>query len=264
MFYLKEALKVFRKNIFLSASLSVLTFTLFFSVANFGDLQKVISKHLPQVENEHYFNALVSEKVSISSVKRKIEGLPGVKSVKLLDKTGTKNKVKSVSSTLGLSKKEASSLNEMVSIKIALTSQVSQSSINLIREYLTRLAGKDNILIGAVKKKISNEKIFKSLLVQIKKWPLQSAIGVAFVLWMISFFLLRKEILRVAYIIESFQRKTNVALKISLAQLGVVVGASFTISILFYMPNWYAVIAFFAVISVFPLTLLGKREWIKA
>jgi len=264
MFYLKEAFKLFKKNTFLSLALSLCTFALFFSVANFGDLEKVISKHLPQVENEHYFNAIVSKKVSIGPITRKIEGLPGVKSVKLLDKKGTKNKVRSVSSTLGLSKKEASSLNDMVSLKIALTSQVSQSSINLIREYLTRLAGSDNILIGAVKKKISNEKVFKNLIAQLKSKPLQVAIGVTFVLWMVSFFLLRKEILRISFIIESFQRKTNVALKVATSHLLLVVSLSFVISLVFYVPNWYAVVAFVFVMSIFPLTLLGKREWVKA
>ncbi len=264
MFYLKEAFKLFKKNPFLSVSMSVLTFALFFGVANFGDLQKVISKKLPHIENEHYFNTLISEKVSIFSVKRKIEGLPGVKEVKLLDKNSTKKRVKKISSSLKLSKKEASSLNTMVSLKIALTSEVSQSSINLIREYLTRLAGKDNILIGAVKKKISNEKIFKKLIVQIKKWPLQVAIAVTFLFWSTSFFLLRKEIMRVAYIIESFQRKKNVAFKIAAAQVGLIATGSFLISIIFYVPNWYAVLCFFIFISIFPLTLAGKRDWIKA
>lgn len=264
MFYLKEALRLFQKNTFLSIVLSLFTFALFFGVANFNDLEKVVSKHLPKVENEHYFNAIIDKKVNISSIKRKIEGLPGVKSVSVLDKQDTTKKIRSVSSTLGLSKKEASSLNEMESLKIALTSQVSQSSINLIREYLTRLAGTDNILMGSVKKRISNEKIFKRLVAQLKRWPLQIGIGFVFLLWTISFFAMRKEILRVGYIIESFQRKKNVALKVATSFILLNLSVSFVLSLIFFVPNWYAVVAFIALISIFPFTLAGKREWVKA
>lgn len=264
MFYLKEVLNLFKKNFFLTSSLGVLTFLLYLSVANFTDVQKVINSKLPQVENEHYFNALVNESINVFSVKRKIEGLPGVRGVMVLSEQDSLARLKGLTSALGLSNEEFSSLKEMVALKIALNSKVSQSSIKLIREYMVRLTGKTNILMGSVKYKISNERVFKKLIHNVKKWPLQIAIGVGFLLWSIVFFLLRREVVRVSYIVENFQRKKNVAMKMTLVMVGCFLIASSLVSLNFFNPDWTYTLGFVVIMMVFPFSLYGKKEWVKA
>ena len=264
MFYLNEFLKIFKRNTFVALSFCLINILLFFTIVNFNSLQKSLSKRLPQIENEHYFNSLVSSTVNVKAIERKIKGLPGVKRTSLISKKEAHQNLKKLEGSLGLDALELQELKKMVTLKVVLDEKVSESSINLIREYLKRLVGVEKILLGAVKKKISKEKMFKHLVANVKKWPLQVGIAITVIFWMISLTALRKQVMTSAYLIESYQRKSKVAMKISFAGIACLSILALAVSSIFFIPNWYAV-AMFSILSIGVVTFSSrKRSWVKS
>ncbi len=264
MFYISETYNFIRKNIVKTMVLSFFSVVLLFGFCNFSYFQNEISKRLPTVDNQHYFNALVDHKINVFSIKRKIEELPGVTKFEVLGEEVTKLYLEDLNTSLNLSEEELVELSSMITIKVSMTPELNESSISLIREYMNRLAGSQNIMLGGVKKKINNEVVFKNLISIIKKWPLQIALSVLVAFWMVSFISIRNEIKKVSFIIENFQRKSNVAMKMTLSLTVVNLILGLVLSYLMFEPNFYSVLLFCA-ISMFVPFAFGKRsQWVKA
>jgi hypothetical protein len=261
MFYLTQALSIFKKKTVLSIFFVILTFGVFFLSANFNQLQTIVNQKLPKIENELYIDTLVHGSVNLSSFKRKVGELPGVKAIGQISKTKTLKEVAKLQQELKLTDTEVKELSVMNGVHVTLTKEVSQSSINLIKEYMTRLTGKEKIIIGQVRKKIENEKIFDGLITNLKKWPMQILLSVMGIFWLISFFMMRREIITTAFLLESFQRRSNVAFKICATMCGSVLSVSAAISILFFIPNIYYVAVLLVAVGLLTLSLNGKKVW---
>lgn len=193
------------------------------SVSHYSYYEKKIVSLIPKFENEYYFNSLISKDIELEQVRTKVIDLPGVISFEALSKKDIKSAVKGLSAEVGFSNSEIKMMSSLNSFKINLQDNLSQKSIDLIREYLKRIAGDDNILLGAVTKKINNDVVIKSFLMAIKDWPMQVVVGFLFLLWTICFFTFNSRITNYSYIIEKFQRRSSVKLKMVLMMFAVLV-----------------------------------------
>lgn len=263
MFYLIELYNFSKKHIFSTMTLSLLTFLCIGLISNFDYFQHRISNILPKIENQHYFNALVSNEVQLEFLKRKISELPGVIGFETVARDIQKKHIQKLNQEVNLTKEEMGEFSKMVSVQVSMTPELNQSSINLIREYMQRLAGSDNVVLGSVNKKLNNEFIFKNIIEIIKVWPLQILISVSLLFWIISFLTVRFEMNRIAFIIESFQRKKNVAFKLMLTFMVLHVGVAQVISFATLTPNIYTSMLVVAASMFVPYGLFGKKKWVK-
>jgi len=213
MFYLNHFLKSltsFKLNGLLFVLLTVILTT---ALHNRSYVQKLFSLANKTITRP-YFNALVTNDVNLNTVARKLKKLPGVEAV-------TIKKVNDVKDELGSLKGELDTdvLNSLVNINYtSLTVELGRSlqarSQSLIREYLTRLVGKDSITISDIKKpKILKMKKNDPYLF-LNNWGDLYLIGLLTVIWFASCFSFSKYLNNYSYLIEKFQRKKKVGLKI--------------------------------------------------
>lgn len=110
------------------------------------------------------------------------------------------------------------------SVRIMLSSSLSNESLNFLRDQVIKMSGKDKINASEVKYPeitgVMNAHPFFQFLAKAGDW---GVVGALSFLWMISYWLTYDVFRSRAYIIEKFQRKKLVAAKSIASGLGVVV-----------------------------------------
>lgn len=189
---------VFAFVAFLATTQYRMTITDFFSLDN-------------KTNRSPYFNALISGEKDISFIKRKMQQLPGVDSIKIKKKLNAKTELNNIIPNSSIS--DALGAKTFTPVKIFLNANITKSSRNLIREYLTRLMGKESVTFSRVKypakinlKKYPFFKVFSN-------WSGAYFAFICFGLWIVSTILIAPYFYQQAYIIEKFQRKSSVGIK---------------------------------------------------
>jgi hypothetical protein len=213
MFYIKEFYKILKDNIVLSF-IFLVSFSIFFSVSHNKNL---VDKELSlngKMKISPYFNALVSNDINLESVLRKMKYLPGVKMVSLNKNPTIKKEIEELKNKFGASVVQSLSTLNYRKLKIELEKGIHAKNQNLIREYLTKLVGKNSLTMGSVKnpRKIKLDK--SDSLLKILNWGGMYIIFISGIMFLISSILLSKQMNDISYLIEKFQRKKSVKLKI--------------------------------------------------
>lgn len=257
MFYLNHFFKSLT-NFKLSGILFVLlTVMLTTAVHNRTYVKKIFSLANKTITRP-YFNALVTNNVNLSTVARKLKNLPGVEAVRI-------KKVDDVKDELGTLKGELDTevLNSLVNINYtSLTVELGRSlqlrSQSLIREYLTRLVGKDSITISDIKKPKAIKMKKNDPYQFVNNWGDFYIIGLLSILWLASCFSFSKYLKNYSYLIEKFQRKKNVGLKIFSFGLVAVAVASL-LGNLYFNPR-VAAMEWIFVVGLFSVSLLIFKQ----
>jgi hypothetical protein len=211
MFYLTQLLRIFFKRPL--ASFGLVVSTVFCSVLLSVNGQQLTS-HLGIVEHQptaDFFHALVDGRQNHSRISRNLLELPMVVGVDLLSREDIASEVNQIlgnlSTTLG-----ASALNlDYTGLKVYLDPTTSESSRELVRDYLVRLAGESNITLGALVRSVQTQAAFSV------KYIDYALYIVALFFWAMMMRLFISELAKQSYLIEQFQRRDRVALKIYLA-----------------------------------------------
>lgn len=210
MFYLKSFSNIVKSH-FVLMTFSVLVFSSFIGVLSFNqDITSFFSLD-NKTNRSPYFNALISGKHNMESIQRKIEQLPGVESILIKEALDAKLEMEKIIPGIDVDE----TLNSQVyqPIKIFLNPAITKNSRQLIREYLTRLMGKESVTFSSVKypakvnlKKYPYFKIFSD-------WSGSYFAFIAFCLWIVATILVSPYFYQQAFVIEKFQRTKMVALK---------------------------------------------------
>ena len=216
MFYLNEFFKLLKLNKIL---MLIFSFSILGAVTTFEQKETLKKKILTNNQEKQlpYFNALVQDNINIENIRRKMKELPGVISIAVLESKSLENELKKLQASFD--KEILSELTDLnlKKIKIVLENGLLAKNQNLIREYLSRLAGKDSITLGGVKNPQSNTKKMESTQVKILKWADLYLMVLFSAFFLISMFLVQKNLNKHAFIIERFQRKKNVKAKIMIS-----------------------------------------------
>lgn len=259
MFYLKEFSKLFKSHLVLSTILAFSVFGLVTSVQQ----KEIITKEFSlsqKTKMTPYFNALISNKVNLDGIKRKMINLPGVFEVNIANSKGLNEELGHLKKNFGSEIiGELSSLNYK-KLKVQLEAGIHSKNQELVREYLSRLVGKDSLTMGAVKLpqdiKLKNN---DSLLVLVQH--IDTYLVLFFmILAAISVFLLVKPLNNQAYIIEKFQRKSKVNIKILMSGLFSIAAVSFILNYLYRAEVTMTSLAVVAYIIVLPVIFLMTRK----
>jgi len=259
MFYLKEFSKLFKSNLILSLILGFSIFGLVTSVQQKELIKQEFSLN-QKTKMVPYFNALISNKVSLESIQRKMIKLPGVFQVNIDDNKSLKEELGHLEKNFGSEIiGELSSLNYN-KIKIQLEEGIHNKNQELVREYLARLVGKDSLTMGAVKLpqniKLKDD---DALLVFVKYLDVYLVLFFM-VLAALCVFLLVKPLNNQAYIIEKFQRKSRVNMKILFSGLFSIASISFILNYLYRAEFNLSSLAVVAYVIMLPMIFLMTRK----
>jgi cell division protein FtsX len=184
-------------------------------------LEKKILSLLPQVQTGAYFYSLIPSNENHKWIVRKVSNLPGVSKVKIISKDKVRGQIDKVLEDLNVGSVQSELTLNYTGIEVLFTEDLSQRSQELIRSYLRKLVGENKIILGTVRydEHFSNKKKF--FISIIKRWGVGLILGLLCLFWFLSFISFSRTIKKTAYIIEQFQRRTHVSLKLALTSLAI-------------------------------------------
>ncbi len=177
-------------------------------------INKSVDKRIAISGSESFFYALLDNKENQARIARKLRILPGVKQVELLSEKSVSTMTEEIIKNINIDLNSELERLNFSGLKIIFTKDISSRSIDLIRDYLTRLVGGQQLTMGGVKKPIKNQIKISKMLSSIKLWGGSFFILIIFLIWGVSFFQFQSVLLKRSYLIERFQRRTYVDLKV--------------------------------------------------
>ena len=262
MFYLKEFFKCFQSNPFKIICLCISSVLLGLSVTYKGFIQLKIKERFSEEIVTPHFYALLSKKINLKKMKNKLGSLPGIKSISYLDEKKIKKKVNKEVGALKLN--EALFKKKYTALKVVFDYDLSLEGQSLIKKYINRYVGEIDIVIGkTIGEKKYKERVLKEE-VKIKKIYWGGIFSPLIIYWIISFVVFSKGIWKKSYLIESFQRKKNVHLKILLSGVLFLIGVIITFSVIKKGPglvNFFFLVVLFITVSILANLKYRGRKW---
>lgn len=237
MFYLNQYFKIIFKSPVRGFSFFVFSILLVVSLSQKEFFEKSFLKMIPENKAGSYFYALISGHESYEQIARQLRALPGVYKVQILNEEEIKKEVKNILGSFEVDLTNIELNLNYVGLKVIMTLDLRPRSQELIREYLKHLAGEFNVTMGAVK---TNDQLTdkRTLLVEgIKKWSYSIYLMILFIFWTLSLGLLKTKISEVAYLLENYQRRRKIGLKMALNGHMLFFFAAASLSFLWGMPN---------------------------
>ena len=188
-----------------------------FGLAQHKKLDKLFFKELP--DNRDYFYALISNKKNKNDISRKLKKLPGIDLIKTVSSDTIEQELVQVLRHSHLEEYMENAFEQLdhQGLKVIFSSNIKRHSQNLIRDYLVRLTGKENLTLGPIQKKASDVLKGKNPFVLFKKYGLSFLIGVGVLFWILLGTSYIRSFRDSAYVIENFQRRKGVSFKVVLS-----------------------------------------------
>lgn len=157
-----------------------------------------------------FFYALIDSDRPYERAMRKLRELPGVALVSQVSSKELEKSLKQTIESAGLEMAELVRGPQVAGIKVVFSKGLAAEGQNLIRDYLSRLIGESHVTLGAVSTPDAN--LFKttSSLGKYRAYFPWVALSILSFVWIWTLSVLFKEWKARAYIIENFQRRSNV------------------------------------------------------
>lgn len=237
MFYLVELLKIMKENVIISFILVISSISLISISHHHSEIGKKLSSAEKNIINP-YFNALLSKKINFDTIKRKLSQLPGVVTISQKKSQVIDSEIKRLKSTYGEDLVKNLSAINYTNIKIELEKGLKSKNQTLIREYIVRLIGQENVTLGNLKDNSVTDETIKdsSVTNYISKYWKVYTFTILTTMWLMSLVLLSKPLKRSAFIIMKFQRTKYVYPKMLMGILGILIIPTFAVN-LFILPK---------------------------
>ncbi|MDO9183149.1 MAG: hypothetical protein Q7U04_12110 [Bacteriovorax sp.] len=225
MFYLIQFFKILFKSPLRGFFLFFFSILLVFSIGQKTFLEDQFLKMIPENKAGSYFYALIASSESYQNVARQMAVLPGVFKVEVLSESQIKDEVKGILGSLQVTLNQATLDLNYAGLKVIYAKDLKPRAQDLIRDYLTHLVGEGNITLGTIK--VNDQSLDKrnQFIGVIKSWGYSLYLFIIFLFWMISLLSVRVKIAEASYLLESYQRKRKVGVKV----------ASFGLSLIFIL-----------------------------
>jgi len=261
MFYLNQLGKIFSKSPLQSISFVILTLMMVVGITQKDHFEKVVFKSIPNQNQGAHFHALIAGQENYSRVSRKIQALPGVWGVKVLEKVQIDKQVKTILGDLG-STISASMLDlDYAGIKVIFKRGLQARSQQLIKDYLQRLVGSSKITLGGTKSDSDIEKSRTAFFSLFKNWGVGVFSVVIICAWFVSLFLFSSKIKETSYLLERFQRKNHIALKLYLMACGFIFALSLLLNVTLGAPNFIVMLMTSCLVLAGSLLQVKKYKW---
>lgn len=180
---------------------------------------------IPENKAGSYFYALIASSESYQNVAQQMAVLPGVHKVEILSEAQIKEEVKGILGSLQVNLPTTAMDLNYAGLKIIYAKDLKPRAQDLIRDYLTHLVGEGNITLGAVKANDQTLDKRNQFIGAVKTWGYSLYLFIIFSFWMTSLLSVRVKIAEASYLLESYQRKNKVGVKM----------ASFGLSLIFIL-----------------------------
>ena len=220
MFYLEQFFKSFKDYPVRSGLFTLFTVLLILFVGHHQVLEGRFEKVVASKQDKAHFQALVSKSQNIDTIRRKVKSLPGIDAIRLMDYKQIKMKVEKLLGELAGEISDELMDLDYSGVEIYFKSSTSEKSQRLIQDYIVRLVGSSEVILGPIVSAKSRGIV--SLFSAFGKWSLNFLGLIIGVGWLIVAFLYSKALEQPVYMIERFQRKKFVGVKIYFCALLVI------------------------------------------
>ena len=170
---------------------------------------------VPKKTFNPYFLALIFD-TNETLIKEKFSHLPGINSVEFLNKKEISKQIEKTVKKLELSENDLLFNKKHMGIRVYFAEEAGRRAQVLIRDYLQKLVGPENITMGSIIRKDKKMEYLDALHTH-RHIVIATALGIIFLCWFFLFMGIRKAILDEAYLIEKFQRRNFVGIRIYLS-----------------------------------------------
>ena len=237
MFYLVQFFKIIFKSPVRGFFLFLFSILLVFSIGQKNYLEEQFTRMIPENKAGDYFYALIASSESYQTVARQMGMLPGVNKVEVLSETQIKDEVKNVLGSLQVDMTDSSLDLNYAGLKIVYAKDLKPRAKELIRDYLTHLVGEGNITLGAVKSSEQTGDKRAQFIAVIKTWGYSLYLFIIFIFWVVSLLSVRVKIAEASYLLENYQRKRKVGLKMAMNGLTLIFIISVAVTFVLGMPQ---------------------------
>jgi hypothetical protein len=231
MFYLNQFVSNIKRHPFWGGAFSLTTLVLVLCAMNFSSIESYIFKSSHALQSGSHFHALVSGDQNYKRISRKVLELPGVQKVSHSSKAEIQSQVQKILKNVNFEMKLSEMDLNYVGLKITLERGLQPRSQNLIRDYLVRLVGSDKVTLGAMKKVSKAEVIKNQIFNQFKEWGVTIVSSAFVIIWALVALGFSVQVKRSSYLIEQFQRRSKVGLKVMLTATMIIFTISFALTI---------------------------------
>lgn len=261
MFYLTQFFKILFKSPLRGFFLILFSIVMVFSIGQKAFLEEQFLKMIPENKAGSYFYALIASSESYQNVARQMSVLPGVFKVEVLSEAQIKDEVKSILGTMQINLPTTTLDLNYAGLKVIYAKDLKPRAQELIRDYLTHLVGEGNITLGAIK--VNDQSLDKrnQFIGVIKAWGYSLYLFIIFLFWLISLLSVRVKIAEASYLLENYQRKKKVGVKMASFGLTVIFILSVASTFVLGMPQ---VLNLFAALALFVAGILihtKKYQW---
>ena len=235
MFYLNQFFRILSKSPIRGFFLILFSVVLVFSIGQKKYLENQFSKMIPDNQAGDSFYALIASTESYESIARQMNALPGVYRAEVLSEAQINQEVKNILGNLDVSMEDTKLDLKYAGLKVVYAKDLKPRPQELVRDYLTHLVGESNITLGAIKSNdVAGDKRAQ-FISMIKTWGYSFYLFMIFTFWIISLLLVRNKITEASYILENYQRKRKVGIKVAMNGLMLIfilsVGLTFILGI---------------------------------
>lgn len=237
MFYLIQFFKILFKSPLRGFFLFLFSVLLVFSIGQKTFLEDQFLKMIPENKAGSYFYALIASTESYQNVARQMAVLPGVHKVEVLSENQIKDEVKGILGSLQVDLTQTTLDLNYAGLKVIYAKDLKPRAQELVRDYLTHLVGEGNITLGAIK--VNDQTLDKRnhFIGAIKSWGYSLYLFIIFLFWMISLLSIRVKIAEASYLLESYQRKRKVGVKMATFGLSLIFVISVASTFVLGMPQ---------------------------
>jgi len=224
MFYLIQFVKSLGETLIRGFSFFFLSCLLAFSLTHRSWIAQFVEKISPEKMANPYFVAVIDPTVNSMRLTKLVNSLPGVVAIQEKSNDENETKIHELVSQLGSDYQVSSDLLQFKSIKFVLSPSLSEESLAFVRQQVIKYGGQTHVNATDIKypevTELMKTNPFYHALADYGDWLMISLLGI---FWIISFWLVYDAFRARSYIIEKFQRKTDVAAKILASGLGAIV-----------------------------------------
>jgi hypothetical protein len=210
MFYVEHLFGQLGRNKFLSFCFVLFGVILFNFIGFRVEVEKGINQFVSSKIAKPHFYGLVDQKINPEGVRRRLMALPGIVKVTTIDKTEIKSKVGKIIAEMD----EELELGDMdldyAGMKVVFDTKIRSKGQEMLKSYLTRLVGKQNIILGPT---ISSNRQETTTTTWIRKWGYYLILSSIAIFWLMLTWQLTHNLFHESKVVEKFKRTNRVSEK---------------------------------------------------
>ena len=187
--------------------------------------------------------------------------LPGVFKVEVLNEKQIQEEITNIFGSLQLEMNPQELDLNYAGIKVIFNKDLKPRSQDLVRDYLVRLGSEGSITLGSVKAIDSVQDKRAEFFNVLKQWGYSLYLLIITIFWFITLILVKTKIFETSYILQQYQRKNRIALKLAMNGLGLIFIFSVGITFAAGMPQLINILFAFAAFVVAVILHATDVRW---